>query len=75
VLTDDQPERYDRQVLLPPIPTKGQEKIKQALVLIAGAGELLKNRLLIYEGLSMSLTGLGALRDPHCEQCGEHKGD
>jgi molybdopterin/thiamine biosynthesis adenylyltransferase len=41
VLTGDQPERYDRQLLLPPIAIKGQDKIKQAPVLIAGAGELL----------------------------------
>ena len=43
----------------------------EAIKYIVGAGELLKNRLLIYDGLSMSFTELEVKRDPHCEHCGE----
>ena len=39
-LTDDQIERYSRQILLPTVGGKGQEKLLAAKVLIAGAGGL-----------------------------------
>lgn len=39
-LTDEERERYNRQILLPGWGEKGQEKVKQATVFIAGAGGL-----------------------------------
>jgi molybdopterin-synthase adenylyltransferase len=47
----------------------------EAIKYMVGAGELLKNRLLIYDGLSLSFSELKVTRDPHCEHCGEQKGD
>jgi adenylyltransferase/sulfurtransferase len=38
---------------------------------IVGIGELLTNRLLIYDGLNMKFTELKARRDPHCEHCAQ----
>ncbi len=38
---------------------------------IVGIGELLTNRLLIYDGLNMKFTELKARRDPHCEHCSQ----
>jgi len=40
MLTDDELERYDRQILLKGIGKEGQEKLKKAKVLIAGVGGL-----------------------------------
>ena len=37
---------------------------------IVGIGELLKNRLLIYDGLDMKFTELKVKKDPQCEHCG-----
>jgi len=37
---------------------------------IVGIGELLKNRLLIYDGLDMKFTEFKVKKDPHCEHCG-----
>lgn len=45
----------------------------EAIKYIVGAGKLLKNRLLIYDGLSMSFSELEVKRDPHCEHCGKKK--
>jgi molybdopterin-synthase adenylyltransferase len=45
----------------------------EAIKYIVGAGELLKNRLLIYDGLSMSFSELEIKRDPHCEHCGDKR--
>ncbi len=39
-LRDDQIERYSRQILLPEVGGKGQEKLLAASVLIVGAGGL-----------------------------------
>jgi len=42
---------------------------------IVGIGELLKNRLLIYDGLDMKFTEFNIKKDPQCEHCGhERKG-
>ena len=38
---------------------------------IVGIGELLTDRLLIYDGLNMKFTEFKAKRDPHCEHCGQ----
>jgi adenylyltransferase/sulfurtransferase len=40
ILTGDEMERYDRQILIPEIGAGGQEKLKRARVLICGAGGL-----------------------------------
>ncbi len=37
---------------------------------IVGIGELLTNRLLIYDGLNLKFTELKVKKDPNCEQCG-----
>jgi len=40
MLNSDELERYDRQIMIPGLGEKGQEKLKQARVVIAGAGGL-----------------------------------
>jgi len=40
ILSSDELERYDRQILIHEIGTAGQEKLKEASVLICGAGGL-----------------------------------
>jgi len=37
---------------------------------IVGTGQLLANRLLIYDGLSMKFTQFKVKRDPNCQHCG-----
>jgi len=37
---------------------------------IVGIGELLSNRLLIYDGLNLKFTELNVKKDPTCEHCG-----
>ncbi|MBA7473319.1 Sulfur carrier protein adenylyltransferase [subsurface metagenome] len=37
---------------------------------IVGIGELLTNRLLIYDGLNLKFTELKVKKDPNCEHCG-----
>ena len=37
---------------------------------IVGVGELLENRLLIYDGLDMKFTEFKVKKDPQCEHCG-----
>ncbi len=41
---------------------------------IVGIGELLTNRLLIYDGLNLKFTELKVKRDPNCEHCGHSIG-
>ncbi len=38
---------------------------------IVGIGELLTNRLLIYDGLNMKFTEFKAKKDPYCEHCAQ----
>jgi adenylyltransferase/sulfurtransferase len=40
MLTNEELERYDRQIMIPGLGEKGQEKLKQARVVVAGAGGL-----------------------------------
>jgi molybdopterin/thiamine biosynthesis adenylyltransferase len=42
----------------------------EAIKYLTGMGELLTDRLLIYDGLRMSFSELQVNRDPHCEHCG-----
>ncbi|GAI06693.1 unnamed protein product, partial [marine sediment metagenome] len=41
---------------------------------IVGIGQLLTNRLLIYDGLNMKFTEFSVKRDPNCEYCGDLRG-
>jgi len=41
---------------------------------IVGIGQLLTNRLLIYDGLNMKFTEFSVKRDPNCEHCGHLEG-
>lgn len=41
---------------------------------IVGIGELLTNRLLIYDGLELKLTEFKVKRNPNCDHCGHLKG-
>jgi molybdopterin/thiamine biosynthesis adenylyltransferase len=43
----------------------------EAVKYLVGVGELLINKLLVYEGLSMQFTELRVKRDPNCEHCGQ----
>ena len=40
---------------------------------VVGIGELLKNRLLLYDGLDMKFTEFIIKKDPQCEHCGSKK--
>ena len=42
----------------------------EAIKCITGLGQLLVNRLLIYDGLKMKFTELAVKKDPDCEHCG-----
>jgi molybdopterin/thiamine biosynthesis adenylyltransferase len=41
---------------------------------IVGLGQLLANRLLVYDGLNMKFTEFKLKKDPHCEHCGQPAG-
>jgi len=43
----------------------------EAVKYLVGIGELLINKLLVYEGLSMQFTELRVKKDPNCEHCGQ----
>lgn len=57
MLTDDERKRYDRQIMIEEIGEKGQEKLKNARVFIAGAGGL-GSPIAIY----LSTAGVGNIR-------------
>lgn len=42
---------------------------------ITGIGQLLMDRLLVYDGLNMKFTELTVRRDPNCEHCGHSAGE
>jgi len=43
----------------------------EAIKYIVGIGQLLTNRLLVYDGLNMKFTEFRVKKDPNCEHCGE----
>ncbi len=43
----------------------------EAIKYILGIGELLKNKLLLYDGLNMNFTELNVKKDPECKLCGQ----
>jgi len=57
MLTNDELERYDRQIMIRGLGEKGQEKLKQARVAIAGAGGL-GSPVAIY----LAVAGVGTIR-------------
>jgi molybdopterin/thiamine biosynthesis adenylyltransferase len=57
MLTPEEKQRYDRQILIPGIGEAGQEKIKKASVVIAGAGGL-GSPIALY----LTAAGVGTLR-------------
>ncbi|MBV8834560.1 MAG: molybdopterin-synthase adenylyltransferase MoeB [Acidobacteriaceae bacterium] len=50
----------------------GVVQATEAVKLILGVGETLKNRLLLYDALSMRFRELRLRRDPDCPACGDH---
>jgi len=46
----------------------------EAIKYLVGMGQLLTNRLLVYDGLNMKFTEFKVKRDPSCEHCGDLKG-
>ena len=42
---------------------------------ITGIGQLLTDRMLVYDGLNMKFTELTVRRDPNCEHCGHAAGE
>ena len=57
MLTDDELNRYDRQIMIPGIGREGQEKLKQARVVVAGGGGL-GSPVSIY----LAAAGIGTIR-------------
>ena len=47
----------------------------EAIKYIVGIGELLTNRLLVYDGLNMKFTEFTVKKDPNCENCGHLAGE
>jgi molybdopterin/thiamine biosynthesis adenylyltransferase len=47
----------------------GSIQATEVIKYIVGIGELLKNRLLIYDGLDMKFTEFKVKKDPQCEHC------
>ncbi len=43
----------------------------EAIKYIVGIGQLLTNRLLVYDGLNLKFTEFRVKKDPNCEDCGE----
>ena len=50
----------------------GVAQATEAVKLILGIGETLKNRLLLYDALGMKFRELKLRRDPECPVCGDH---
>ena len=71
----DELTRYDRQIILPQIGMEGQLKIRDAKVLIVGAGELLTGKMYVLDGLSMNSRIVKfPNRNDKCPMCGEDAG-
>ncbi len=49
----------------------GAVQATEAIKCITGIGQLLTDRLLVYDGLSMKFTELKVRKDPGCEHCGK----
>lgn len=49
----------------------GSIQATEVIKYIVGIGQLLTNRLLVYDGLNMKFTEFKLKRDPNCEHCGK----
>jgi len=58
MLTDEQIERYSRQIILPHVGGKGQEKLLQARVLVNGTGPLQQVALLYLTAVGIGIIGV-----------------
>ncbi len=65
MLTDEQIERYSRQIILPQVGGKGQEKLLRARVLINGTGPLQETVLLYLAAVGIG--AIGVLADEQAE--------
>ena len=86
--TDSQVERYSRHIILQDVGVEGQLKISQGKVPIvdagslgtsvalnlaaAGVGELLTNRMLIFDATTMVFRNVSFKRNKKCPVCGEN---
>jgi molybdopterin/thiamine biosynthesis adenylyltransferase len=52
----------------------GMIQATEVIKYILGIGELLTNRLLIYDGLDLKFTEFKVRRNPTCDHCGHLKG-
>jgi molybdopterin/thiamine biosynthesis adenylyltransferase len=52
----------------------GAVQVTEVIKYIVGAGGLLANRLLVYDGLDMKFTEFTVKRNPDCDHCGHVKG-
>lgn len=52
----------------------GAIQATEVIKYIVGLGELLTNRLLVYDALGMTLTELKVKKDPNCKHCGNLRG-
>jgi len=59
-------------VLGPVVGVIGTMQAVQTLLLLAGQGEELANRLLLFDALSMEWQGVKLPKNPHCPACGNH---
>ena len=63
MLTRDERKRYDRQIMIRGLGEKGQEKLKRAKILIAGAGGLGSPA-----SLYLAAAGVGMIRIIGCDK-------
>jgi len=52
----------------------GAIQVTEVIKYLVGAGDLLKNRILLYDGLDLTFTEFKVKRNPQCAHCGHLKG-
>ncbi|NOT53159.1 MAG: hypothetical protein HOP18_01000, partial [Deltaproteobacteria bacterium] len=58
MLTDDQIERYSRQIILPQVGGKGQEQLLRARVLLNGTGPLQETAVVYLAAVGIGTIGI-----------------
>src|SRR5215510_6691133 len=58
MLSDEQIERYSRQIILPQVGGKGQEKLLRARVLVSGSGPLQEEALFYLTAVGIGTIGV-----------------